>query len=179
VQIVIVGNLYRVAYKLKTKNILSLNPAQERSILGIQSSRLLNFLLFLNTMAQRVIHFELQADNIERAKAFYEKCFDWKIEQMMTKEQGGMDYWGLTTGPAGTPGINGGMYQRSPENPLHTYDCTIQVDDIDKAIEMVKANGGIIRKEKMEIPHVGWFAGATDTEGNIFGIMQPTEWKAS
>ncbi len=128
-------------------------------------------------MASRIIHFEIQADDIGRAKDFYEKTFGWKVDQMMTKEQGGMDYWGLTTGPDGVPGINGGMYQRPTENVLHTYDCTIQVEDIDEAIEMVKANGGTIRREKSEIPNVGWFAAGTDTEGNMFGIMQPTGWQ--
>src|SRR5258708_2999070 len=123
-------------------------------------------------MHNRVVHFEIQADNVARAKSFYEKAFGWKVEQMMKKEEGGMDYWGLTTGPAGTPGINGGLYQRSPENILHTYDCTITVENIDKAIESVKANGGTIQGEKMEIPHVGWFARAVDTEGNKFGLMQ-------
>ena len=125
----------------------------------------------------RVIHFEIQADDINRAKDFYEKTFGWKIGQMMTKEKGGMDYWGLTTGPDGTPGINGGMYQRPMDNPLHTYDCTLNVEDIDKAMEAVRANGGNIQGEKMEIPGVGWFARAIDTEGNKFGIIQPTEWR--
>ena len=125
----------------------------------------------------RVIHFEVQADDLARAKAFYEKTFGWKIEQMMTTAQGGMDYWGLTTGPEGSVGINGGMYKRG-ENPLHTFDCTIEVEDIDKAVAAVKANGGTITREKNEIPHVGWFARAKDTEGNIFGLMQPTEWVA-
>jgi predicted enzyme related to lactoylglutathione lyase len=130
-------------------------------------------------MANRVIHFEIQADDAARAKGFYEKTFDWKIEQMMTKEQGGMDYWGLTTGEDGTPGINGGMYLRSDANEsLHTYDCTIEVADIDAAVAAVKANGGTITKEKGEIPGVGWFAGALDTEGNKLGIMQPTGWQA-
>ena len=46
----------------------------------------------------RVIHFEIQADDIVRAKTFYEKTFGWKVEPMMTKEQGGMDYFGITTG---------------------------------------------------------------------------------
>ena len=128
-------------------------------------------------MPSRVIHFEIQADDVGRAKAFYEKVLGWKVDQMMTKEQGGMDYWGLTTGPDGTPGINGGMYQRDPQNVLHTYDCTVQVEDLDKAMAAVTQNGGKIRKEKMEIPGVGWFAGAVDTEGNIFGMMQPTGWQ--
>jgi predicted enzyme related to lactoylglutathione lyase len=128
-------------------------------------------------MASRVIHFEIQADDVQRARAFYEKCFDWKVDQLMSQESGGMDYWGLTTGPEGTPGINGGLYQRPAEHPLHTYDCTLHVDDIDKAVAAVKANGGTIRSEKAEIPGVGWFARATDTEGNIFGLMQRTNWE--
>ena len=126
----------------------------------------------------RVIHFEIQADDVSRAKTFYEKTFGWKIDQMMTKEQGGMDYWGLKTGADGTPGINGGMYQRNPEQKLYTYDCTLQVADIDKAIADVKKNGGKVNGDKMEIPGVGWFANAIDTEGNKFGIMQPTGWEA-
>ncbi len=129
-------------------------------------------------MANRVIHFEIQADDVQRAKKFYENAFDWKIEQWMKAEDGGMDYWGLVTGPEGTPGINGGLYQRPTDNKLHTFDCTIQVDDIDKAIEDVKKNGGVIRGEKTQIPGVGWFAGGTDTEGNRFGLMQSVEWQA-
>ncbi len=130
-------------------------------------------------MANRVIHFEIQADDVERAKSFYEKAFGWEITKMMTAgESGGMDYWGLKTGPDGTPGINGGMYKRPLEKKLNTYDCTIQVESLDKAIADVKANGGTIRTEKMEIPGVGWFAGATDTEGNIFGMMEATGWGA-
>ena len=130
-------------------------------------------------MSNPVIHFEFQADDLDRAKKFYEKTFGWKISQMMKAEEGGMDYWGVETRQKGEPGINGGMYKRPADKKLTTYDCTIMVDDIDKAIADIKKNGGTIRSEKMEIPKVGWFAGGTDTEGNIFGIMQGTEWKPS
>jgi uncharacterized protein len=132
-------------------------------------------------MNNRVIHFEVQADNIERAKKFYEKALGWKIDKIMKAGDvgaGGMDYWGITTGKD-VPGINGGMYQRPKEDmdKHFVYDCTVQVADIDKAVEAVKANGGTITREKSEIPHVGWFASAKDTEGNKFGLMQATEWK--
>jgi len=129
-------------------------------------------------MANRVIHFEIQADDVARAKTFYEKALGWEITQMMTAEQGGMDYWGLKTGSDGTPGINGGLYKRGADNKLFTYDCTVMVDNLDKAIEDVKKYGGTIKGEKMEIPGVGWFANGFDTEGNKFGLMQPTEWEA-
>jgi hypothetical protein len=135
------------------------------------------------TKANRVIHFEIEADDINRIQKFYEKTFGWKFEQMMkANDKGGMDWWGVTTGPEGTPGINGGLHKRMAKEKIYYFDCTIQVDDIDKAIEDVKKNGGKIRsemtgKEKDEIPGVGWFASAIDTEGNMFGLMQPTEWK--
>ena len=125
----------------------------------------------------RVIHFEIQADNIERAKKFYEKVLGWKISQAMTKEKGGMDYWMIVTGESG-PGINGGLYKRPEKgDKLYLYDCTIDVPDLDTAMKAVKSNGGTIFKDKMEIAGVGWFAGAKDTEGNRFGLMQPTGWK--
>lgn len=130
-------------------------------------------------MANRVVHFEIQADDPNRAKAFYEKAFGWKVEQMMSKEEGGMmDYWGLHTGPEGTPGINGGMYERPKDDVLHTYDCTIQVDDIDLTTAAIREHGGKILREKSEILGVGLFVSALDTEGNKFGVLQPTEWQA-
>ncbi|MFZ2189143.1 MAG: VOC family protein [Candidatus Moraniibacteriota bacterium] len=125
----------------------------------------------------RIIHFEVQADDVARAKKFYEKAFGWKITQAMTKEKGGMDYWMLDTGTG--PGIGGGMYERpaKKEDRFFTFDDTILVEDIDKAVEAVKTNGGMITREKSELAGVGWFASVKDTEGNRFSLMQATDWK--
>ena len=107
--------------------------------------------------SNRVIHFEIQADDIERAKEFYKKVFGWKIKMMMEKvDDETPEYWGVTTGPDTSPGINGGMYERPIDHKLHTFDCTISVPDIDKAIQAIKSCGGIIRKDKTKIPGVGW-----------------------
>ena len=127
-------------------------------------------------MSQRVIHFEIQADDPARAKAFYESTFGWKIDKWKG-QSGGMDYWMIVTGKDGEPGINGGMYKRPQDKPSHMYDCTVSVDNLDTAIEDVQKNGGVITQGKMEIPGVGWFARGTDPEGNIFGLMQPTAWQ--
>jgi predicted enzyme related to lactoylglutathione lyase len=59
----------------------------------------------------------------------------------------------------------------------YLYDCTIEVPNLDAAMKAVKENGGMITREKMELPKVGWFASAKDTEGNRFGLMQPTDWQ--
>lgn len=144
---------------------------------GRAGNKIILKLKFMN----RVIHFEIQADDAERAKDFYMKTFGWKIEKWEFKgkealkdEKGGiMNYWLIMTGKEGVPGIDGGMYMRPADDKIYTYDCTISVDDINKAIEDVKKNGGKIRIEKGEIEGVGIFAGCIDTEGNRFGLMQP------
>ena len=130
-------------------------------------------------MSNRPIHFEIQADDAERAKKFYESALGWKIEKN-TMVDVPMDYWMVMTGEG--PGINGGLYKRS-DNPkrINTFDCTIKVDDLDKVIAAIKENGGKIEpwegKEKWEMKGLGWFSRAVDTEGNIFGLLQPTDWK--
>lgn len=132
-------------------------------------------------MSNRPIHFEIQADDAERAKKFYENALGWKIEKS-TMPGVGMEYWMIETGEG--PGINGGLYKRSdnPMRKINTFDCTISVDDIDKVIAGIKANGGKIEpyegKEKWEMKGLGWFSRAVDSEGNVFGLLQPTEWQA-
>jgi predicted enzyme related to lactoylglutathione lyase len=134
-------------------------------------------------MANRPIHFEIQADDAERAKKFYESALGWKIDKS-TMPGVGMEYWMVVTGPDGTPGLNGGLYKRAdnPTRKITTFDCTVQVDDIDKVIEAIKANGGKIEpydgKEKWEMKGLGWFSRAVDPEGNIFGLLQATDWQA-
>ena len=56
----------------------------------------------------RVVHFELPADNPDRAVDFYKKVFGWQIQ----KWPGPQDYWLVTTGADGEPGINGGILRR-------------------------------------------------------------------
>lgn len=87
-----------------------------------------------------------------------------------------MEYWVIKTGPAESRGIDGGMVRR--RGPIDgqaviAYVCTIDVPAIDEYVQKITANGGQIALPKMPIPGVGWLAYGKDTEGNIFGIMQP------
>lgn len=122
----------------------------------------------------RVIHFEIHADDVERAKKFYEDVFGWKLE----KWGGPMDYWNITTGKEGDPGINGGLMKRQGKEPgietaISSYVCTIDVPDVDEYLNKVKQHGGNVAMEKSPIPGIGWLAYCFDTEKNLFGIMQP------
>ena len=122
----------------------------------------------------RVVHFEIHAADPERGVKFYEKVFGWKFQ----KWEGPMDYWLITTGPDSEPGINGGLLPRRGEidgQAVIAYVCTIGVDDLDATAATVEANGGTVAVPKMPIPGMGWLAYYKDTEGNIFGMMQPDE----
>jgi len=55
----------------------------------------------------RVVHFEIQADDVERAKTFYAAAFDWSFEDY--GQFTGSTYWGIVTGPEDQPGINGAL----------------------------------------------------------------------
>ena len=122
----------------------------------------------------KVVHFEIPADDLERAKKFYKDMFDWKITDIPE-----MNY--ITLGTVGVdenqmakePGaINGGMMKRDPKIP-HPI-ITIGVQDIDEAMEKVKSMGGEEIQEKIEVPSMGWSAYFKDPEGNIMGLWQDT-----
>lgn len=117
----------------------------------------------------RVVHFEIHADDTDRASKFYSDVFDWKFQ----KWDGPEDYWLVQTGEQDQPGINGGMMKRrSPEGSVYN---TIDVPDVDAFIKKIESAGGNIVVPKMAVPGVGWLAYFKDTEGNIFGMMQADE----
>jgi predicted enzyme related to lactoylglutathione lyase len=120
----------------------------------------------LEVFMSRVTHFEIPADNPERAIKFYEKTFGWKIE----KWDGPIEYWMIMTGPEDEPGIDGGLTRR--DDPDTKVENMIDVKDLDRSIKEVEANGGTIVRPKMAVPTVGWLVYFMDTEGNIFGMME-------
>lgn len=113
----------------------------------------------------RVVHFEITADNPERAAQFYTKVFGWKID----KWGGPMEYWLATTGQD-EPGIDGGIMSRSEGFGPTTN--TIGVDSIEDFVAKVKAAGGQLAVPKSAVPSMGWVAYCTDSEGNLFGLFQ-------
>jgi len=114
----------------------------------------------------RVTFFELPADDPQRAIAFYEKAFGWAI----TKWEGPFDYWLVTTGADNEPGINGAITPRMM--PEQVTADTISVESVDDATKKVVEAGGTVMLPKRAVPGQGYLAYCTDTEGNVFGVMQ-------
>jgi hypothetical protein len=113
----------------------------------------------------RPIHFEIPAEDSERAIQFYQTLFGWKFHRW----EGPMPYWLITTGE-GEPGINGGLVPRHhPDQPCAN---TIGVADLDASLALAEKSGGKCVLSKMPVPGVGWLAYCKDTEGHIFGMMQ-------
>jgi uncharacterized protein len=115
----------------------------------------------------RVVHFEIPAEDPARATRFYADVFGWQFQ----KWGGPMDYWLITTGPADQPGINGGLMKR--RDPAQPVVNTIQMPSVDKAIADIEKHSGQIVVPRMPIPGVGYLVYFKDTEGNIFGVMEP------
>jgi hypothetical protein len=122
----------------------------------------------------RVIHFEIHAADTDRAEAFYTGLFGWTAQRY----GGPIDYRVLTTGADDAPGINGAILARQgdgPEGsqPVNAFVCTIEVDSIDETERAVAEAGGEQVVEPMDVPGVGRLSYFKDTEGNIFGALQP------
>jgi hypothetical protein len=114
----------------------------------------------------RVVHFEITADDPERAVQFYTSVFGWHIQ----KWDGPQDYWLAGTGPNDQPGIDGAIMRR--EGGMPPVINTLDIPDLDASLEQVTANGGSIAMPRMAVPGVGFMAYCFDTEGNMFGLMQ-------
>ncbi|HEX2299259.1 MAG TPA: VOC family protein [Pseudonocardiaceae bacterium] len=121
----------------------------------------------------RPVHFEIHAGDPGRARQFYETVFGWQFQQW-----GDQPYWLVTTGQGA--GIDGGLVPRrgpepTPDNPVSGFVLTLDVEDLDKTVTAIEQAGGTVALPRQPIPGVGWLAYFKDTEGNIFGAMQPDE----
>jgi predicted enzyme related to lactoylglutathione lyase len=126
----------------------------------------------------RIVHFEIQADNPKRAAKFYREVFGWKIDKW-DDPAGKMEYWMVLTAPQDSKelGINGGLLKRPGPAPgigsgTNAFVCTIDVPDWDEAANKIEAAGGKIAMPKTAITGMAWQGYFLDTEGNVFGIHQ-------
>jgi uncharacterized protein len=123
-------------------------------------------------MTGRVVHFEIPADDMSRASSFYREAFGWTITPLPE-----MDYTMVQTAPTDEKGmptepgaINGGMFQR--QAPTTAPVVTIDVTDVDAALQRVEQLGGKALGPKQAVGSMGFAAYFSDSEGNVIGLWQ-------
>src|SRR3989339_476880 len=148
---------------------------------GFNSRHLHETILFiiLENNMNTVVHFEMPYENHERLINFYSQAFGWQM-QKMGEEMG--NYITAATAEIDenrmvkTPGaINGGFFPKNPDLKDLYPSVVIAVDNITEAMKKIKASGGEVLGDPMEIPGIGQYVSFNDTEGNRVSILQPAK----
>lgn len=116
-------------------------------------------------IAASLVWFEIPAENLQRASAFYGGLFGWKISPL----PGMKDYWHIDTGGSDDSPDGALMARMCPEHPVTNY---ISVESVTKAMARVQELGGKVHKPKTAVPQMGYFSICQDTENNVFALWE-------
>jgi len=126
-----------------------------------------------------VVHFEMPYEDPKRVSEFYSKAFGWGMNDAGEAMGHYITAWTAETDEnrmVKTPGtINGGFYDLNQTQASKEPSVVISVEDINKAMENVKAAGGEIIGEVQDIPGIGKWVSFRDTEGNRVSLLQANE----
>ena len=114
----------------------------------------------------KVVHFEINCDDLKRASKFYADVFGWKAKNWDDSEE----HLIIKTGENDEPGFDGGFMKRI--SPDATTINTIGVPSLDDFMGKVKEHGDEIITPRSTVPGVGYHAYCKDSEGNLFGIIE-------
>lgn len=116
-------------------------------------------------------HFDLSVRDVAAARRFFEAALGWQFERFPFP----YEYYRITAGPAGEPGIDGGIAAVA-DAPLAggqpMTQVTVEVADLDAVIGRVTAAGGRVVEPRAPIPGVGWYATCAEPGGLVFGLIQ-------
>ena len=121
-------------------------------------------------MPNDVAFFAINADDVPRARTFYETVFGWSFEPWGPPNFYLID---TSTEPIAVKGALQERRELAHGQKMIGFECTITVADIDKTLRAIEANGGRLAAPKFHIPTVGTVAYFFDTEGNVAGLRQP------
>ena len=119
-------------------------------------------------------HFAINADNVQRAKAFYEKVFGWTFNPW-----GPPDFYQVRNVGAGLMGALQERRELQAGRRTNAYETSFAVDDIRATLAAAVASGGKVLMQPFRIEGVGEVGYFEDTEGNICGVAQylPGVWE--
>ncbi len=119
-------------------------------------------------MANPFVHVELNTNDVAKAKSFFSKLFDWKMEDM---PMDGGTYTIINVGE----GTGGGLMKHPMPGAPSMWLAYVLVDDIDAATRKVKELGGTVMKDKTEVMGMGWLAIIVDPTGAHLGLWKPLQ----
>ena len=116
-------------------------------------------------MGNPFVHAELNTTDVAKAKAFYGKLFDWKLEDMPMPER---TYTIIRVGE----GTGGGIMQHPMPGQPSVWLPYVLVDNLRTATDKASSLGGTVIRDATEVPSMGSFSIIQDPTGGVFGLWQ-------
>jgi uncharacterized protein len=118
-------------------------------------------------MAAKLRHLAINADDVQRAKAFYEAVFGWRFEPW-----GPPEYYQAHEAGEGFLAALQHRRELKPGARMLGFEATMAVEDIAVTVAAIEAAGGRIVTRPIYIDGVGKLVYFEDPEGNLVGVMQ-------
>ena len=117
------------------------------------------------TVSNPFCHVELNTTDVKKAKDFYSKLFDWKLEDMP-----GGEYTMIGVGE----GTGGGMMKNPIPGAPSFWLSYVLVDDIQAATKKAQSLGATVMKDVTPVMDYGEFSVLQDPTGAHFALWKPT-----
>ena len=116
-------------------------------------------------MANAFVHVELNTTDVEKAKSFYGKLFEWTLEDV---PMGPGAYTMIKVGK----GTGGGMMQHPVPGAPSAWLAYVEVADIKASTEKARSLGAKIMQDVTEVMGMGWLSILIDPTGAVLGLWQ-------
>jgi uncharacterized protein len=117
-------------------------------------------------LADPFVHVELNTTDVNKAKAFYGKLFEWELED--ADVGGGVTYTMIKVGE----GTGGGMMRQMIPGASSAWLPYVAVADIQEATKKAKSLGAKIMKDVTSVMDMGWLSIIVDPTGAMLGLWQ-------
>lgn len=112
-------------------------------------------------------HFAINADDVPRARRFYEGVFGWRFDPW-----GPPDFYQIKNAGSGLLGALQERREIVPGLRMAGYETSFGVENLKATIAAIESGGGRIVMQPYRIEGVGELIYFEDTEGNLVGAMQ-------
>lgn len=121
-------------------------------------------------MANPFVHIELQTQDLTKAKKFYSRLFDWKLDDIPVSN-GGDTYTMINVGE----GTGGGMFKNPDPSVPSSWLAYVGVDDIEASTKKARELGGTVVHDVTEVGDYGWMSVIIDPTGATLALWKPKQ----